>query len=146
MEELLAKFEAVMSDYNESYTSAKDDKDRSIIDKEYGSIIDKAEIEMETGMDAFLKAEDEALAKEHQASEDELAALEKEGAEKIEDEVEYLKEKADSAKYIAKRYNLSNTKKNGYSTRQIYEHVTGQPAGKQPEKELSEIIFKTITE
>lgn len=169
MEEIIAKFEAVMDQYNADYTEAKDDKDREKVDKKYERIITDAESTMEVEIEVFLGDEAKLLKEEHDRSEREVADEDDDDDDNddngnngnngngnngdngsgiaddgLKAEVSMLKSEAFTAAQIASRYNLSNSNKNGFSTRQIYEHVTGEDAGKQTEKTLAEAIYKTL--
>lgn len=71
------------------------------------------------------------------------------GVVTIEDEILFLKENATSASYIARRYNASNSDKNGFSTREIAEYlsVSIRENGKwRRERDLAIDIFTELQE
>lgn len=172
MEEIIAKFEAVMDQYNADYTEAKDDKDRESIDKKYERIITDAESAMEVDIDILLVTEAKLLKEEHDRSEREIADEDDDNGnnengnngngnngngnngnsgnditdDRLKAEVSMLKSEAFTAAQIASRYHLSSSEKNGFSTREIYAHVTGEDPKGKSEKALAEAIFNALKE
>ena len=59
--EHIEKFNSVMEEYNEAFANAKDEKEKEKVTKKYDPIIDKAEKEMDAGMEAEIMLQDNAL-------------------------------------------------------------------------------------
>lgn len=78
MEDIIAKFEKVMEEYNEKYTEATTQKEQEEINAEYEIKISAAEQVMETEFEEEIKKEDKRLEDEQKASEKELEEEEKE--------------------------------------------------------------------
>lgn len=68
MEEIIAKFEAVMQEYNAAYTAAETADEQKAVNEKYESIIAKAEKQMEADAEKHIAAEEEKLKAEQQAS------------------------------------------------------------------------------
>lgn len=98
MEEIFEKFNKVMEQYNDAYTSAKDEKEQQEIDEKFEKLIDQAEEELEKWLEEVIENADAELEKEQQATVDELKAQEKKDEEERDNEEEeedkkYLTEK-----------------------------------------------------
>lgn len=94
-------FNAVMDKYNEAYTSAKTDKEREAVEKEFSTIIDNAEKVMEDKQEESIKIAEKALQQEQKSVEDELIALEaKDEKERKEKQLAQEKEDADEENII----------------------------------------------
>lgn len=78
MNEAIEKFNKVMEEFNDSYTNAKDDKEREKTSLKYEDIINDAEKVLETEMEAEIQKEISILEEEEKAHIEELKKLEKE--------------------------------------------------------------------
>lgn len=62
----------------------------------------------------------------------------------LQKEIRFLTENATDAEFIADRYNLSNQKKFGVSTKEIFKAVVDEPFRGRKEIELAGAIFEKI--
>lgn len=153
MEELIEKFNELVNEMANAVAGASTLEEAEKIQSEYDIKIDEAEKQLDSDIEVFLEKQNKELEAEQKASELEIEGLADEEGENTtegkdpEEEKLYLIENATDAKFIASRYNISNDKKNNFSTREIAEvfEVDTKVGGKnKTEKQLSEEIFKVI--
>ena len=147
MEEIIKKFDEVVGNFNQEFTSTESLKEQEAISKKYEKLISEAELEMEASIEEFIKKEDEILLQQQLGSEKELSALEEiveveEELSKIDIEIQFLKDNADKPTFIADRYYKTKNTKNGFSTAEIYKYLGG--VGNPIEIKMAEYIYEAI--
>lgn len=131
MEDIINKFNELLQEMANAVAEAKDEKEAEKLQADWDAKIDIADKEMQKELEAFIKAQDEALFAEQKAAEDEIKRLEKE----FEDSVNDLVEKEEDAENTNDNHPLVNTFK-----KLVREGATPNEIAKQfKESELIEI-------
>lgn len=144
MEEIFEEFNKLVQEMAEAVAESKEPEETQV---KYDSLIDKAEEKLEKDLESFFKKEQEQLEKEQsqsdiiQTEETEVEIEEEDSL--IDKEIKFLKENAKNSDFIAKRFNKTNNKVNGFSTQEIYLYLGGT-SKTQTEKKLSEFIFENL--
>jgi len=118
---------------------SKSSKDTQKIVERFKIFIDKIDNLEKTNED--LLSEVNLLKKNLVSVEDGLRALGGDTSA-IDTEIQFLRDNATNAKYIASRYYKTSTGKNNFSTTQIYQHLGG--VGNTSEIKMAEFIYSTL--
>lgn len=141
MEEIFEEFNKLVQEMAEAVAESKEPEETQV---KYDSLIDKAEEKLEKDLESFFKKEQEQLEKEQSQSDIIQTEVEIEEEDSLIDkEIKFLKENAKNSNFIAKRFNKTNNKVNGFSTQEIYLYLGGT-SKTQTEKKLSEFIFENL--
>lgn len=160
-------FNKLVDEYSEAFALAETDTDKNVVQDKYDALIEEAEKALEADVEKDFVDSQAALEVEEKAFNEALIEQEKKDLAELEEqtkpviieetedesdttdelseiekELKYLKDEGLTPSEIAKRYNKTNSNKNGFSTTELYEFLKGE--GKPKESLMAEYIFANL--